>query len=164
MNIRGREKLNCVEESLCWDSPECTVLLQQRTWGQPPGLPSRASKSSVELQALWAIQSLSQILVHPHLTLFSEMESRPNLVLGYRFQTPRSGGCRSGDVHLSSDWEQEPRTGVTHLLQGGPQLGVVVLQPAPVNLQLRHCSLQVFKPLLPVLLLLCLRTRLHLHL
>lgn len=59
---------------------------------------------------------------------------------------------------------RELRTRVTHLLQGGPQLGVVVLQPASVNLQLRHRSLQVFKPLLPALLLLRLRTWLRLHL
>lgn len=45
VNIKGHEKLNCAEESPCWDSPERTVLLRQRMWGQPPGLLSRASKS-----------------------------------------------------------------------------------------------------------------------
>ena len=59
---------------------------------------------------------------------------------------------------------RELRTGVTHLLQGGPQLGIVVLQSASVNLQPRHRSLQVFKPLLPELLLLHLSTRLSLRL
>lgn len=51
----------------------------------------------------------------------------------------------------------------THLLQGGPQLDIVMLQPAPVNLQLCHCSLEVFQPLSPELLLLCPETRLSLY-
>ena len=56
------------------------------------------------------------------------------------------------------------RTGErTRLLQGGLQLDVVVLEPAPVDLQLCHSSLEVFQPLSPELLLLCPETRLSLH-
>ena len=49
-----------------------------------------------------------------------------------------------------------------YLLQGGPQLDIVVLQPAPVNLQLCHCLLEVLQPLSPELPLLQPKTRLSL--
>lgn len=144
---------------------EFKVLLGQRSRSQPPGpLKQGQHTFSAVFWALWNLchNHLTPLLQCPSTTLFSETGSRVNLVPGLEFMTPYSGGCVRRHKCLSG-LGRELRIGVMHLLQGGPQLGVMLLQLASVNLQESHRSLQVLKPLFPELPLLHLRTRLSLH-